>query len=160
MGTSMAAIIGIQPWAGNRSRCFNDGLPTLDAGPAGIATMTKLTSLPERALELAVTVGDNLRQAVPAVTQHAGQWLDTGVRLGALKSGARVAGTFVRRNPVLIAAAVAGAGLLWYAAKRRARQAEEEGNLEAIEGSSHRIQARPAGRRTRTARTTRARAEH
>jgi hypothetical protein len=33
----MAAIIGIQPGAGNRdarSRCFNDGLPTLDLVPA------------------------------------------------------------------------------------------------------------------------------
>lgn len=121
--------------------------------------MTKLTSLPERALELASTVGDNLRHAVPAVTQHAGQWLETGVKLGALKSGARVAGTFVRRNPVLVAAAVAGAGLLWYAAKRRARQAEE-GNGEAIEGQSRRVQARPAGRRAPSRGGTRTRASH
>lgn len=114
--------------------------------------MTKLTSLPERALELASAVGDNLRHAVPAVTQHAGQWLETGAKLGALKSGARVAGGFVRRNPVLIAAAVAGAGLLWYAAKRRARRAEN-GEGEAIEGQSRRIEARStrasAPRRTR-----------
>lgn len=124
--------------------------------------MTKLTSLPERALELASTVGDNLRHAVPAVTQHAGQWLETGVKLGALKGGAKVAGTFVRRNPVLVAAAVAGAGLLWYAAKRRARRAEEEGSgdTQAIEGQSRRVQARPAGRRKSLRGGTRTRAEH
>ena len=118
--------------------------------------MTKLTSLPERALDLASllgdnlrNVGDNLRHSVPSMTQHAGQWLDAGAKLGALKGGARVAGGFVRRNPVLIAAAVAGAGLLWYAAKRRARQAEDELNgQEAIEGSSRRVEARRgSGRR-------------
>ncbi len=120
--------------------------------------MSKFTSLPERALELASTVGENLRHAVPAVGEHAGKWLETGVKLGALKSGARVAGGFVRRNPVLVAAAVAGAGLLWYAARRRARDAEN-GSGEAIEGSSRRVDARRAARtaparRTRQSRTT------
>ncbi len=107
--------------------------------------MSKFTSLPERALELASTVGDNLRHAVPSVGQHAGKWLETGVKLGALKSGARVAGGFVRRNPVLVAAAVAGAGLLWYAARRRAREAEN-GSGEAIEGRARRVDARRAER--------------
>ena len=125
--------------------------------------MTKLTSIPERALDLASLVGDNLRSAgdslrhsVPAMTHSAGQWLETGVKLGALKSGARVAGDFVRRNPVLIAAAVAGAGLLWYAAKRRARRAEEELEAqEAIEGSSRRVEARRGtGRRAPIPRRT------
>lgn len=116
--------------------------------------MTKLTSLPERALELASAVGDNLRHAVPTVSQHAGKWLETGAKLGALKGGARIAGGFVRRNPVLIAAAVAGAGLLWYAAKRRARQAEN-GEGEAIEGQSRRIEARRAARASAPRRTTR-----
>ena len=111
--------------------------------------MTKLTSIPERALDLASLVGDNLRSAgeslrhsVPTMTHSASQWLETGVKLGALKGGARVAGGFVRRNPVLIAAAVAGAGLLWYAAKRRARRVEEEQDEHAIEGSSPRVEAR------------------
>lgn len=103
--------------------------------------MSKFTSLPERALELASSVGDNLRHAVPAVGQHAGKWLETGAKLGALKSGARVAGGFVRRNPVLVAAAVAGAGLLWYAAHRRARNAQD-GSAEAIEGRARRVEAR------------------
>ena len=133
--------------------------------------MTKLTSLPERALDLASLVGDNLRNvgenlrhSMPTMTQHAGQWLETGAKLGALKGGARIAGGFVRRNPVLIAAAVAGAGLLWYAAKRRARREEEELNgTEAIEGASRRVEARrgtgrraPTPRRTTAARQSRA----
>jgi len=129
--------------------------------------MTKLTSIPERALDLASLVGDNLRNAgeslrhsVPTMTHSASEWLQTGVKLGALKGGARVAGGFVRRNPVLIAAAVAGAGLLWYAAKRRAQRIEDEQDEHAIEGSSRRVEARrgtgrraPAPRRTASSRS-------
>jgi uncharacterized membrane protein len=108
--------------------------------------MSRLTSLPERALELAGAVGDNLRQAMPSVGQHAGKWLETGAKLGALKGGARVAGGFVRRNPVLVAAAVAGAGLIWYAARRKARRANGAAEEESIEGSARRIEARRAPR--------------
>ena len=123
--------------------------------------MTKLTSIPERALDLASlvgdnlrNVGDNLRHSVPSMTQSAGEWLQTGVKLGALKSGARVAGGFVRRNPVLVAAAVAGAGLLWYAAKRRAQRVAEQ-DEHAIEGASRRVEARRGtGRRAPNARQT------
>jgi len=120
--------------------------------------MSKLSDLPERALELASAVGDNLRHAVPSVTQHAGKWLETGAKLGVVKGGVQVAGKFARRNPVLVAAAVAGTGLLWYAAKRRARNAEN-GSGEAIEGSSRRVEAqrtgrRPAPRRTRSTRAS------
>jgi hypothetical protein len=96
--------------------------------------MSKMTSLPERALELASQVGDNFKNVVP----HAGKWLEAGAKLGALKSGARVAGMFVRRNPVVTIAAAAGAGLIWYAAHRRAKQAENG----AIEGTAKRVDAR------------------
>ena len=102
--------------------------------------MSKLTSLPERALELASQVGDSFKHVVP----HAGKWLAVGAKLGALKSGARVAGVFVRRNPVVTIAAVAGAGLLWYAARRRARQAQNGLEAGAIEGSAKRVDARSA----------------
>ncbi|MBF6023232.1 hypothetical protein [Lysobacter niastensis] len=108
--------------------------------------MSRLTSLPERALELASVFGDNLRQAVPSVGQHAGKWLETGAKLGALKGGARVAGGFVRRHPALVAASVAGAGLLWYAAYRKKKRAEEEGNGAAIEGRARRVEARRSTR--------------
>ena len=103
-----------------------------------IDTMSKFTSFPERALELVSSVGDNIKQHVP----KAGQWLETGVKLGALKTGARTAGGFIRRNPVIAVAAVAGAGLLWYAAARRKAKQQAEGD--PIEGSARRIDARRA----------------
>lgn len=109
--------------------------------------MSKLNSLPERALQLASSVGDNFRHAMPA----AGQWLETGAKLGALKSGARIAGAFVRRNPMITAAAVAGAGLLWYAAHRRAKRVENGEDREAIEGSAKRVEARRGNGSRRTA---------
>lgn len=96
--------------------------------------MTKLDSLPERALELFNQVGDGLKQAIP---NGAGKWLETGAKLGALKTGTRVATTFIRRNPA-VAVAAAGAGLLWYVAWRKAKQAENG----AIEGSATRVEAR------------------
>jgi hypothetical protein len=115
--------------------------------------MNRIEAISGRALELASTVGDNVRQALP----KAGQLLDAGAKLGVLKSGARVAGKFVRRNPVVIAAAAAGAGLLWYAAHRRAKRAEE-GDRESrgtIEGTARRVDAKRGNgaRRTRTPRT-------
>lgn len=96
--------------------------------------MSKFTSLPERALELASQVGDSVKHVVP----HAGKWLETGAKLGVLKHGTRIASTFVRRNPVVAIAAAAGAGLLWFAARRRAKQAESG----AIEGTARRVDAR------------------
>ncbi|RPE80103.1 hypothetical protein [Vulcaniibacterium tengchongense] len=109
--------------------------------------MSKLTSLPERAMELAGAVGENIRQAMPAVGRHTGRWIETGATIGAVKTGARAAGMFVRRNPVLVAAAVAGAGLLWYAAhRRRQRLAAQGDDAEALEGSARRIDARRAER--------------
>ena len=116
--------------------------------------MSKFNSLPERALELASQVGDNFKNVVP----HAGKWLEAGAKLGVLKNGARVAGIFVRRNPAVTIAAAAGAGLLWYAAHRRAKRAEN-GNGEAIEGSARRVDARRGNgaKRAASKRTSRSR---
>lgn len=97
--------------------------------------MNTLERLPGRALELASRVGDGLRDAVP---DRAVKWVETGAALGALKTGTRMATRVVRRNPVMAVAAVAGAGLLWYAAHRRAKR---DGS-EAVEGSSRRIEAK------------------
>lgn len=97
--------------------------------------MNTLERLPERALELASRVGDGLRDAVP---DRAVKWVETGAALGALRTGTRVATRAVRRNPVIAVAAVAGAGLLWYAARRRARREDSE----TIEGSSRRVEAK------------------
>ncbi|MGO4261454.1 hypothetical protein [Lysobacter sp. TAB13] len=103
--------------------------------------MSKFESLPDRALELMHAISANLKEAAP----KAGQWLETGAKFGALKTGARTAGGFIRRNPVVAVAAVAGAGLLWYAAARRKARIQAEGG-EAIEGSARRIDARRAER--------------
>ena len=99
--------------------------------------MSKLNDIPGRALELANQVGETLRERVP---DKAIKWIETGAALGALKTGGRVAVKFVRRNPVMAVAAAAGAGLLWYAARRRAKQVQEG----PIEGSATRIEARRA----------------
>jgi hypothetical protein len=114
--------------------------------------MNTIESISERALELASSVGDNMRHALP----RAGQLLDAGAKLGVVKTGARVAATFARRNPAVIAAAVAGAGLLWYAARRRAKRAEQgNGKGETIEGSARRVEAKrgDGARRSRASRS-------
>jgi hypothetical protein len=117
--------------------------------------MNHLTRLPERAMELASHVGDGLKDRVP---DRAMQWIETGAALGVLKTGSRVATRFVRRNPVVAVAAAAGAGLLWYAARRRAKQAEDG----AIEGKATRVEAKRvngnANRRRSSTRRTRAHA--
>ena len=114
--------------------------------------MNTFERFPERAMELASRVGDGIRDAVP---DRAVKWVETGAALGALRSGTRVAGKFARRNPTLLVAAAAGAGLLWYAARRRARKHDGVGN-EAIEGRSRRIEAK---RETSAARRRHARAD-
>ena len=111
--------------------------------------MTMLTTLPDRAVQIANQVGTGLKDAVP---DKAIKWIETGAALGALKSGSRVATGFVRRNPAVAVAAAAGAGLLWYAARRRAKQAERD---DAIDGQSTRVEARRAAAARRS--TTRSR---
>ena len=81
--------------------------------------MSKFNKAQDRALELIGEIGDGLRKKVP---DKAVQWLETGAAIGALRAGSKVAGTFVRRNPVLVGAAVLGAGVLWYAARQRAKK--------------------------------------
>ncbi|GAB6195325.1 hypothetical protein [Lysobacter xanthus] len=99
--------------------------------------MNTLDSLSERALDLAGRAGDTLSGLKP----RASSLLDTGLKLGAARAGARAGLMVVRRNPVIAVATLAGAGLLWYAARRRARRAED-GNGQTIEGSARRIAAR------------------
>ena len=94
--------------------------------------MSKFDRTQDRAMELIGEIGDGLRKRVP---DKALQWVETGAALGALRAGSKVAGGFVRRNPVLVGAAVAGAGLLWLAARQRARKQA------LIEGRSTRVHA-------------------
>lgn len=105
--------------------------------------MSRFDRLPDRALELAHNVGDRFRDAVPddvgdrvrrALPSRAGGLMEAGVALGAMKTGGRVATAFVRRNPAVVVAVIAGGGLLWYAAHRRAKKAERG----LLESRSHR----------------------
>lgn len=99
--------------------------------------MSKFDTLPDRALELASQVGDNFKHLVPS----ASKWLETGAKLGVLKTGARAAGMVVRRHPAIAVATIAGAGLLWLAARNRAKRAEESQG-DTIEGSARRVEAK------------------
>ncbi|WP_133477903.1 hypothetical protein [Cognatilysobacter segetis] len=113
--------------------------------------MTTLDSLSERALGLAGHAGDSLRGLAP----KASTLLNAGMKMGAARAGARAGLMVVRRNPVIAVATLAGAGLLWYAARRRARRAEA-GNGQTLEGSSRRIETRSGD--SETAGRTRTRA--
>ena len=105
--------------------------------------MNKLGNAQDRAMALIGELGDGLRKAVPG---KAMQWVETGAALGALRTGGRVALKVARRNPVLAGAAIAGANLLWYAARKRAKAAEQA----PIEGSAKRVEARkPQARKPR-----------
>ena len=92
--------------------------------------MNTLDKAQDRALELIGEIGDGLRKKVP---DKAVQWLETGAAIGALRAGSKVAGSFVRRNPVLVGAAVLVAGVLWYAARQRSKQRD------VIEGQAQRL---------------------
>lgn len=105
--------------------------------------MNKLGNAQDRAMTLIGELGDGLRKAMPG---KAMQWVETGAALGALRTGGRVALKVARRNPLLAGAAIAGAGLLWYAARKRAKAAEQA----PIEGSAKRVEARkPQARKPR-----------
>lgn len=103
-----------------------------------------LATLPERALHLASQVGSGIKDAVPG---KAMQWMETGAALAALKTGGRVATRVVRRNPAIAAAAVVGAGLLWFAVRHRAKQGRED---EALDGKAKRVRARRVPRQPAT----------
>ena len=102
--------------------------------------MSTIERLPERALELAAQAGEGIKARVP---ERALKWVETGAAIGVVKTGAKVATKFVRRNPVIAVAAVAGAGLLWYAARQRAKRAEHaDAGHGAIDGESTRVEAK------------------
>ena len=108
--------------------------------------MSKLGNAQDRALELIGELGDGIRKAVPG---SAMKWVETGAALGAVRTGTRIAGKFVRRNPVLAGAAIAGAGLLWLAARQRAKK---QAAGAPIEGSATRVEARRGSAKPRTRR--------
>lgn len=97
--------------------------------------MSRLTIITDRALELASQAGSSLKQVVPSTDKL----LQTGVALGAVKTGAKVARGFVRRNPAVAIAAAAGVGLLAFLAYHKRRQ---DAAHAPIEGKSRRVEAR------------------
>jgi hypothetical protein len=113
---------------------------------------TKLIALPERAMDLAGKWGGDVMELVP----RAGQWLDAGVKIGAVKTGGKVAMKFVRKYPVVAVATVVGAGALWYLARRKAKQAQNGDGRDAIEGSARRVPAKRAATKRPARKSTRA----
>ncbi|MDR7194537.1 hypothetical protein [Luteimonas terrae] len=107
--------------------------------------MSKFEALSDKALSLVGQAGDSLRHAIP---DSAEKWLQTGVALGAARTGTKLAGGFLRRNPAILAASVIGAGLVWVAARQYKKR--KEGG--AVEGSSRRIEPTRAPARKRTTR--------
>ena len=97
--------------------------------------MSKLTTITDRALELASHAGTSLKHAVPS----ADKLLQTGAALGVAKTGGRLAVGFVRRNPAVAVATGIGVGLLALVAYRKRKR--EQANA-PIEGKSRRIYAR------------------
>lgn len=105
--------------------------------------MSKLEDITDRASQLASQLGGDLKGMLP---DNAMKWIETGAVIGTVKTGSRVATRFVRKNPAVAVAAVAGAGLLWFAARKRAKKKEAEA---AIEGQSRRIEAKRGSARRR-----------
>lgn len=105
--------------------------------------MNRLDALSDRALEIAEALGENVRDVLP----RAGELFDAGGKLVVLRTGARTASTFLRRHPVVIVAALAAAGLVWYGMHRRAQRARSGEEHQAIEGGAKRVDAKRAKRR-------------
>lgn len=129
--------------------------------------MSKLTDISDRALETALDLvhqaGDGLRSAGSSVRdlvpsrRSRNRFIKNSAALGAVRTGGKAAGTFVKRNPVAVGAAAAvGIGLIGYAVFRKYKQKQATA---AIEGSARRLEPATtrgnAGVRSRTARQSR-----
>lgn len=103
--------------------------------------MSKFNVITDKALDLVGQAGSSFKHVVPS----ASKMLQTGVALGAVKTGGRVALSFVRRNPLVSIAAALGVGAVAYAANRKRKQ--EAGA--PIEGRSRRVEAKRVGNATK-----------
>lgn len=95
--------------------------------------MPSFDRLAERVLDLAGDAGSTFQKIAP----RASGLMAAGVGSGLVRRGARLGLKVARRNPAMAAATIAGAGLLWYAAKKRAQRAEEAGST--LDGTARRI---------------------
>jgi len=107
--------------------------------------MSRLDSFSGKMMDLAGQVGDSVRNTLPSGT---GKWLQTGAAIGVAKSGSRVVGSFVRRNPAVLVAAAIGAGAAWYAVHRYRRKQQANGGGEVFEGQARRIEPRRTARKS------------
>jgi hypothetical protein len=99
-----------------------------------IPPMSRLDSISDKVMDLVGHMGDSIRDGIPS---RAGTLVRTGAALGMAKTGSRVAGHFVRRNPAVLLATVVGVGAAWYAVHRYRRK-QQAG--ETLEGRARRIQ--------------------
>ncbi|MDO5504884.1 MAG: hypothetical protein Q4F49_01145 [Pseudoxanthomonas suwonensis] len=101
--------------------------------------MSVFNQIPDRMIDLAEKLGQTVKQTVnDTVPGRAEKLLQTGVALGAVRGGAKTAMRFARRNPAVTAGVAVGAGLLWLAARHRAKKAREA----PLEGKAVRVEAR------------------
>ncbi|GAB3066456.1 hypothetical protein [Stenotrophomonas tumulicola] len=115
--------------------------------------MSRLTVITDRALEraldLAHSAGDGIKQAggnIGGSLRHLGptatDWIKTGAAIGAVRTGGKAATKLARRNPaVTIAAAAVGVGLLGYALYRK-QQKKKLANGQVVDGQAQRVTAR------------------
>lgn len=129
--------------------------------------MSKFSDISDRALETALDLvhqaGDGLRHAgssardlLPSRNSKAAKLFKSSAALGAVRTGGKVAGTFVKRNPVAVGAAAAvGVGLIGYAVYRKYK--EKQG--QPLNGSARRLEPATtrgnAGVRSRSTRYSR-----
>ncbi len=107
--------------------------------------MSRLDAISGKMMHLAGQVGDSVRGHLPSERAN---WLRAGMALGAAKTGSRVAGSFVRRNPAVLVAAVIGAGAAWYAVHRYRQKQQANGGGEVFEGQARRIEPRRSARKS------------
>lgn len=108
----------------------------------------KFEALSDKAMSLFDQASDSLRDAIPGSAE---KWMKSGLAIGAARSGTKIAGGFLRRNPAIIAASAVGVGVAWAIAYQyRKRQ-----QTKAVEGSSRRIEPnRSSGRKNGSRRTS------
>ena len=105
--------------------------------------MSRLDSISGKVMDLVGQVGDSVRTTLP---DTAGKWLQTGAALGAAKTGTKVVGSLIRRNPAVAVATAIGAGVALFAVNRYRKKQQAKGGV--IEGKAKRVEARRAPRKT------------
>ena len=105
----------------------------------------KFEALSDKAVSLMSQAGDSLRDAIPGSAE---KWMKSGLAIGAARSGTKLAGSFVRRNPAIIAASAIGVAWAIAYQYRKRKQAN------AVEGSSRRIEPNRSARKSGSRRTS------